>query len=218
MGVMDIDSIYRTVATFGNISIKHRVHVFSRAKNNSTIPYKSKFTSSRSKGGLVGYPSISFRSTDDAIILENIPKKDTKDDKVRVSVYLTYNDISELIRVFKESTNWFTEYKNDLFEYENNVPYGINSKYSNLHSIMKVKIGTPGTFLSIQPAVILDSMNSSGYPGIIIKTLNGYVGSCTLTEYFSMQQIVVNLLKNLYQISNELINQYLLSEIGGKHG
>jgi hypothetical protein len=25
-------------------------------------------------------------------------------------------------------------------------------------------------------------------------------------------------LKNLYQISNELINQYLLSEIGGKNG
>ena len=215
---MKLDSIYKNVAIFGNILVKHRVHIFSVDKLGMCAEYSSKFTSSKSKAGKMGYPSVNFKSTDDSIILENIPK-DSKTDKIRNSVYLSYTDLSEVIRVFKESTEWFDKYKNDLFEYDkNNIPYGINQKYSNLHAIMRIKVGLKGTFLAIQPAVILDSMNSSGYPGIIMKTATGYIGSCTLTEFFSLQQIVVNMMKNLYQISNDLINQYLLTEAGGING
>lgn len=211
----NVDSIFKTVAAFGNILVKHRVHILTLDKSGHSLDYVYKFTSSKSRGGRLGYPSTFFNSSDDGIVLENIPKdKDT--DKIKISVYLTYNDISELIRIFEESRSWFEKYKNDLFEYDKNgIPYNVNQKYSELHAIMRLRFGIKGSFLAIQPAVILDSLNNTGYPGVILKSNTGCIGTCTITEFFSLQEIVINLMKNLYQISNELVNQYLLTEIGG---
>jgi len=211
----NVDSIFKTVAAFGNILVKHRVHILTLDKSGHSLDYVYKFTSSKSRGGRLGYPSTFFNSSDDGIVLENIPKdKDT--DKIKISVYLTYNDISELIRIFEESRSWFEKYKNDLFEYDKNgIPYNVNQKYSELHAIMRLRFGIKGSFLAIQPAVILDSLNNTGYPGVILKSNTGCIGTCTITEFFSLQEVVINLMKNLYQISNELVNQYLLTEIGG---
>ena len=209
MNPMNLDSIFKNVTIYGNISIKHRVHVFKETKTKEQVEYYKVFTSSKSKGGSNGIPSVSFRGTDDCIILENIPKE-INTVKVKPAVYLTYGDIADVKRIFKEATSWFTEYKNDLFNYENSVPYSVSSKYQTLSTIMYPKIGIKGTFLAIQPAVIMDPMHGIGYPGVIFKGLSGIIGVCTYTEFLSMQTTVVSLLTNLYEISNNLINQYLM--------
>ena len=210
---MNVDSIYKSITQYGNILIKHRVHVYRANKANEKGPtsYANIFTSSKSKGGSIGIPSISFRSTDDCIILENIPKEATT--KVKPAVYLTYADLADVRRIFKEAINWFVEYKNDLFNYENSIPYSVSSKYQNLHAIMYPKIGVKGTFLAIQPTVVMDPMHGIGYPGIVFKSLSGIIGICTYTEFLSLQHMVTNLLSNLYEISNTLINQYLLMNL-----
>ena len=75
---------------------------------------------------------------------------------------------------------------------------------------MYPRIGVKGTFLAIQPTVVMDPMHGIGYPGIVLKSLSGVVGICTYTEFLSLQHVVTNLLSNLYEISNTLINQYLM--------
>ena len=211
---MNLDSIYKNVVQYGNILIKHRVHIFKQNKSNDKLEYERVFTSTKSKGGSIGIPSVSFRGTDDCVILENIPKEQTV--KIKPSVYLTYGDISEMKRIFKESTRWFIEYKNDLFNYENSIPYSVSSKYQSLNTIMYPKIGIKGTFLSIQPAVVIDPLHGIGYPGVVFKSLSGVIGVCTYTEFLSLQTTVISLLTNLYEISNNLINQYLLLRLNNK--
>jgi len=205
---MNIDSIYKSIAQYGSILVKHRVHVFKSNKENKESNYGVRFTSTKSKGGSIGIPSVSFRGTDDCLILENIPKENTV--KVKPAVYLTYNDVADVKRIFREATSWFKDYKNDLFNYENSIPYSVSSKYQSLNTIMYPKIGVKGTFLAIQPAVIVDPLHGIGYPGIIMKGLSGIIGVCTYTEFLSMQTLVINSLEHLYEISNTLINQYLL--------
>ena len=69
MNPMNLDSIFKNVTIYGNISIKHRVHVFKETKTKEQVEYYKVFTSSKSKGGSNGIPSVSFRGTDDCIIL-----------------------------------------------------------------------------------------------------------------------------------------------------
>lgn len=205
---MKIDSIYKNIAQFGDILVKHRVHIYKTDKQNRHIEYSVTFTSNKSKAGISGISSISFRGTDDCLILENIPKD--LNNKIRPSVYLTYGDIADVKRIFKEAIKWFSEYKNDLFNYENSIPYSVSNKYQNLHTIMNTKIGIKGSYLAIQPAVIVDPLHSIGYPGVIFKSLSGIIGVCTYTELLSLHNLIINSLENLYEISNTLINQYLL--------
>jgi hypothetical protein len=220
MGSLDLDSIYKDIGTFGTIGLKHRVVLFSKdTKTGKNKPYEQNFVSNKSKGGKCGYNSIYYRSTTESIILET-RDFDTKDDiKLKNSIYLTYNDIGEIERVCKEVTSWFEnpQIKNDLFQYENNNPYKISDKYMQLHSIMYPAIGLNRAFLVIQPAVITDFKTRMGYPGVIIKSISGVVGCCTITEFKSLSKILISNLRDLYKISLDLMNHYMLDKlIGGK--
>ena len=216
----NIDSIYKNIGIFGTIGLKHRVVVYSNdSKINKPKPYKTNFTSKRSKGGMIGFPSYSFRSTNDMLIIENADFELRDSSKIRNSVYLTYDDISEVKRIIKESLNWFedSEIKNNLFVYENNNPYKISDTYRTLHSIMYPKVGIKSNYLTVQPAVITDFTTRLGYPGIVLKTITGTIGCCTISEYKSMCSVVLSILNDLYKTSLELLNHHMLTElIGGK--
>ena len=212
---LNIDSIYRPIAVFGNISLEHRVNLFetSRVSGEKNIPYKKDFVSAKSKGGMVGYKSVSFRSTRDALILKSMMmnKEDVK--RIPASAYLSYNDISEVKRLFNTATSWFTsDIKNDLFQYEDNIPYRVSEKYNELSVIMNCKNGMIGGFLSIQPYVLSDPLNNIGYPGVILKCQNGVIGTCSITEFMSLGSVLIKNLENLYELSIQLMNHYMLQE------
>lgn len=220
-GIFNVDSIYRNVEQFGSILVKHRVNLFQKDKNNKSVPYGKIFTSQKSGGGRQGFPSVAFRSTKDSIILESGFVYNENDEYKRPnSVLLSYNDVADVKRCFSDVTMWFTEqpYKNELFKYDNvsGVPFGLTQKYETLNVTIDLKSGLRGAFLAIKPGVIIDPLNSIGYPGVIIIGQQGVVGSCTMTEFMSLRDIVINSLNNLYSISVDLINQYLLASIGGK--
>lgn len=214
--LLNIDSLYRPIATFGNIGLEHRVNLFepSRVSGEKSIPYKKDFVSSKSKGGVIGFKSISFRSTRDALILKSMTSY-SKDDVKRIpaSAYLSYNDISEVKRIFNTANSWFTsEIKNDLFQYENNIPYRVSEKYNELSVIMNCKNGLIGGFLSIQPYVLSDPLNNIGYPGVIFKCQTGVIGTCSVTEFMSLGSILIKNLENLYELSIQLMNHFMLQE------
>lgn len=213
---LNIDSLYRPIATFGNISLEHRVNLFeqSRVSGEKSIPYKKDFVSAKSKGGIIGFKSISFRNTRDALILKSMAKSKNDDIKrVPPSAYLTYSDISEVKHLFSTANSWFTsEIKNDLFQYEDNIPYRVSEKYSDLSVIMNCKNGYVGGFLSIQPYVLSDPLNDIGYPGVIFKCQQGVIGTCSVTEFMSLGTILIKNLENLYELSLTLMNHFMLQE------
>lgn len=213
---LNVDSLYRPIATFGNISLEHRVNLFepSKVPGEKNVPYKKDFVSAKSKGGIVGFKSVSFRNTRDALILKSmniVSKDDVK--RVPSSAYLSYGDISEIKRIFNIANSWFTsEIKNDLFQYENNIPYRVSEKYKELSALMNLKSGLVGGFLSIQPYVLSDPLNGIGYPGVIFKCQTGIIGSCSVTEFMSLGSILIKNLENLYEISINLMNHFMLQE------
>lgn len=212
---LNIDSVYRPIAIFGNIALEHRVNLFetSRVAGEKNIPYKKDFVSAKSKGGIIGFKSVSFRSTKDALILKStmLNKEDVK--RIPPSAYLSYNDISEVKRLFNTATSWFTsDIKNDLFQYEDNIPYRVSEKYNELSVIMNCKNGMIGGFLSVQPYVLSDPLNNIGYPGVILKCQNGVIGTCSITEFMSLGSVLIKNIENLYELSIQLINHYMLQE------
>ena len=217
MGKLDLDSIYRDIGVFGNIGLKHRIVLFSKdQKTGKNKSYSQRFVSKRSKGGNLGYGSIAFKPTSDSLVLET-SEYDPENTKIKNTIYLSYNDIGELKRVCNETLHWFEdpEIKNDLYQYEGKNPYKISDKYGHLHSIMYTSIGMPGSFLVIQPVVINDFKTHMGYPGIVIKSMTGVIGCCTITEFKSLSSILIKNLEDLYKISLELTNHYMLYELIG---
>ena len=212
---LNIDSLYRPIANFGNIGLEHRVNLFepSKVSGEKNVPYRKDFVSTKSKGGIIGFKSVAFRNTRDSIILKGVSF--SKDDIKRVppSVYLTYSDVSEVKRIFTTASSWFTsDIKNDLFQYENNIPYRVSEKYNELSVVMNCTSGYAGSFLSIQPYVIIDSLNNIGYPGVILKCQQGVLGTCSLTEFMSLGSILIKNLENLYELSIQLMNHFMLQE------
>ena len=219
MGRLDLDSIYKEIGTFGTIGLKHRVVLFSKDnKTGKNKPYMQKYISNKSKGGKCGYNSFFYRMTTESIVIETKDFDNKDDTKLKNTIYLTYNDIGEVERVCKEVISWFEnpQIKNDLFQYEDNNPYKISDKYAQLHSIMYPSIGINGAFLVVQPAVITDFKTRMGYPGIIIKSITGVLGCCTITEFKSMAMILISNLKDLYKISLDLMNHYMLEQLIGE--
>lgn len=218
MNKLDLDSIYKPIGVFGTISMKHRVVLFSKEPNkNMNKPFVNRFTSKRSKGGALGYGSISFKPTTDSIMLEtcDFDSKDTN--IIKNTVYLTYGDIGGIKTLCNEVSSWFKnpDIKNDLFQYENNNPYKISDKYAQLHASLYTTIGIKGSFLIIQPAVINDFKTKMGYPGVVLKCLTGVIGCCTISEFESLASTLVTNLNDLYKISLDLVNQYMLTELIG---
>jgi hypothetical protein len=218
MSKLDLDSIYKDIGLFGTIGMKHRVVLYTKEANSAkNRPYVEKFTSKRSKGGMLGYGSISFKPTVNSIILETHDFENKDIGNLKNTVYLTYNDISDVKRICSEAISWFRdpEIKNDLFQYENNNPYKISDKYMQLHSIMYTNIGLKGSFLTIQPAVINDFKTKMGYPGVVLKCMTGVIGCCTISEFESLSSVLITNLQELYKISIELVNHYMLCELIG---
>lgn len=215
MNKLDMDSIYKEIGVFGNIQLKHRVALFQKDNSGKNKPYKRSYGSSKSKGGMAGYMSYFFRKTTNAIILESYDFENKDTQKIKNSVYLTQEDISEVERMLNESEMWFKdkELKNNLFVYEGNNPYKISDKYYELCSIIYPTYGIRGGFLSIQPAVVNDFKTRIGYPGVVIKSITGVIGCCTVKEFLSMSIILRQNLRNIHQLSMELINQYMLTEL-----
>lgn len=215
MNKLDMDSIYKEIGVFGNIILKHRVAMFQKDINGKNKPYRRSYGSSKSKGGMAGYVSYFFRKTTNALILESYDFEVKDSPKIKNSVYITQDDISEVDRLLDESEFWFKdpELKNNLFVYENDKPYKIADKYYKLSSIIYPTYGVRGGFLSIQPAVVNDFKTQIGYPGVVIKALSGVVGCCTVKEFLSMSVVIRQNLKNLHQLSQEMINQYMLTEL-----
>ena len=115
---LNIDSLYRPIANFGNIGLEHRVNLFEPSKipGEKNVPYRKDFVSTKSKGGIIGFKSVAFRNTRDSIILKGVSF--SKDDIKRIppSVYLTYSDVSEVKRIFTTASSWFTsDIINDFF-------------------------------------------------------------------------------------------------------
>lgn len=213
---LNIDSLYRPIATFGNICLEHRVNLFepSKVPGEKSNPYKKDFVSAKSKGGILGFKSVSFRNTKDALIIKSM-SQNSKDDVKRVpaSAYLSYGDISEVKRLFATANSWFTsEIKNDLFQYDNDIPYRVSEKYNELSVVINLKSGFVGGFLSVQPYVLSDPLNGIGYPGVIFKCQTGIIGSCSVTEFMSLGNILIKNLENLYEISINLMNHFMLQE------
>lgn len=211
----NIDSLYRPIATFGNISLEHRVNLFEQSKviGEKNVPYKKDFTSARSKGGMVGCKSSSFRTTKDALILKGMYNNKEEVVKIPPSAYISYRDIYEIKKAFKIVHSWFhSDIKNDLFQYENNIPYKISEKYEGLVAIATLKAGIIGGFLAIQPYVISDALNNIGYPGVILKCKTGIIGTCSVSEFMSLGTVLIKNLENLYEISINLMNHYMLQE------
>lgn len=216
MSKLDIDSIYRDIGIFGTIRVKHRICLYSKdPKTSKNKPARDIFVSTKSNGGVAGYASFSYRSNKDMIVLEALGDKDSL--KIRNSTYLTYEDLAECKRILKEALSWFKDpvIKNELFEYDQGKPYKISDKYSELHSIMYTKFGMKNAFIAIQPAIINDFKSSTGYPGIVIKSITGVIGCCTITEFRSLADILVTNLTNLYQLSLDLLNNHMLCELLG---
>lgn len=222
--IFNVDSIYRDIDQFGTIRVKHRVNLFSKDKAGKNVPYGKIYVSQKSNGGIIGYPSVAFRETKDSLILESgyVFEKDNPNSvRKPKSVMISYDDVGEIKRCFNEAYKWFTSdpWKNELFKYDEKtgIPYGIAQKYESLNSTCNLKSGMRGAFLAIKPTTVSDPLNSIGYPGVVLIGQQGLIGSCTMTEFFSMRDVVLTNVTNLYQISLELVNQYLLGQIGGKH-
>ena len=218
MSKFEVDSIYREIGTFGTIGIKHRVVLFSKdGKNGKNKQYAKQYVSNKSNGGKAGLSSFLYRGTSDSIVIETKDYENKDSVKMKSMIYLSYTDISEVDRVCREAISWFEnpQIKNDLFQYENNNPYKISDKYAGLHAIMYPIIGINGTFLVIQPAVITDFKTRMGYPGVLIKTITGVVGCCTITEFKSFVIVLMSSLRDLYKLSLDLINHYMLDQIIG---
>ena len=216
MDKLDIDSLYKTIGSFGGITVRHRVAMFQKNTDGKNVPYIKSYGSSKSKGGMAGYMSYFFRKTNNAIILESNDYENSKEtQKLKNSVYLTQEDSSEVERILDESEFWFKdkELKNNLFVYENDNPYKVSDKYYSLNTILYPTFGIRGSFLSIQPAVVNDFKTRIGYPGVVLKGITGLIGCCTVQEFLSMSIVVRQNIRNLHSISMELINQYLLTEI-----
>jgi hypothetical protein len=222
----DVETIYRHIATIGNITISHKVVVYKSPPKGSNKPqqYANSQCSKITLPGRMGVPSYYMRETKDYITLtegfgkyDDANKKNMIKTRKKAYVSLTYPDIANVRQIFDNAYNWFTleEYRNNLFKYDKSgVPYGISSQYEGLSTLTNIVTGT-GNFLSIQPTVLLDALNSIGYPGVVFKGCNGVLGECTVGEFMSLRRIIFTLLDNLYQNSLILLNHFLMLETHG---
>jgi hypothetical protein len=216
--IKNTDRISKVINRFGDIVVKHVVTVSRVDKGISkNVPYGYEYVSRVSYGGALGLNSTSFRDTRDSIILEsgiNMKMRlKNEQKKIPPSIIISYSDLNEIKNLFEIGLSWFRDdpYKNELFLYsQDNKPYGISQKYDSLNSICYLKCGILGSFLSIQPAIINDSLNNISYPGIIFKSNVGILGSCTFSEFLNLKSTLINLLNNLYIASMLLINQIML--------
>lgn len=216
---LDIDSIYKDVGTFGSIHLKHRVVLYTKGQDSKPKPYVSRYVSSRSKGGSVGFESYYYRKTNNALILESwdFDGERNTSNKLKNSVYFTQDDTANAIGFFNEALSWFkdSEIKNNLFEYQGNYPYKVADNYSRLHAMMYPTHGIKGAFISIQPAVVTDFKTKLGYPGVVIKGITGVIGCCTVKEFETLHSVFITNLKILHSLSVELMNHYMLSTLLG---
>ena len=217
--INDVNSINKTITTIGDITISHKVVVFRKQKMVTTsYPYMNEYKINNSE-------SYYLRETKDYIVLtEGFGKFDSEERIERLkthkknSVLMTYSDISNIITLLNNASKWFTEdeYRNNLFKYdETGVPYAVSDKYENLCTLTNIVTGQDN-FISIQPVVVGNALNSVGFPGVVIKCQTGVIGSCSMTEFMTLKRLLINLLDNLYSNSIALMDHFIkMYECGG---
>lgn len=212
----DYDKVVKTICKIGDMNIKHIVN--KNIWDKSTGKYSKTFVlhkNNSSRAGINNLHSIYIENTFDKIILESSEnvKSDSKTFIPRPMISFGYGDFTNLKITFDEVFRWFKDerFRNNLFQYtKDGKPYGISSNYKTLN----VKFRSHGGFINnstmqIEPAVVSANMNVETYPGVLIRGATGVIGRCSLTELAELKDILLDLVRNLYQ------NSLLLSIVGG---
>lgn len=207
-----VDTVTKTVTRFGDIVIKHRAAVRSNFQNSKEAVF---FYTSSSSGP--NKQSGAIKQTYDSVILESgiisgMNNNNNSSNK-KAGAMIKYEDVYAVCRALDDASRWFSDdrFKDSLFVYSDTskLPYKIAERYRDLNITISLSIN-PNAFLSIHPGIISDPMNNISYPGVYFRCEKGLIGGCTVTEFFSLKICVKNLLMNLYSISMELLNQYLM--------
>lgn len=205
----DFDKIVRTVCKVGDMEIKHITS--HKTFNKTTGKYEDVLKSIKnnsSKAGINGLSSVYMGSTFDKIILESAKEMEkTKDGKYipKNSVSFGYGDYTNLKIALDYVSKWFTEekYRNGLFQYtKDGKPYGLSTRYKNMNIKFKSRGGyLNNNTLQMEPAVISTFMNTDTYPGVLLRGSTGIIGRCSVTEFYILKDILLDLIRNLYQNS-----------------
>lgn len=213
----DYEKVVKTICRIGDMNIKHIVnkHLWDKSVGKYTPTFITHKNNS-SRAGVNNLHSIFIENTFDKIILEsaeNVKNNDSKTYIPRPMISFGYGDFTNLKITFDEVFRWFKDdnFRNNLFQYtKDGKPYGISSNYKTLN----VKFRAHGGFVNnstmqIEPAVVSANMNVETYPGVLIRGATGIIGRCSLTELTELKDILLDLVRNLYQ------NSLLLSLVGG---
>lgn len=212
----DIDKVVKTVCKIGDMEIKHVTN--RKIFNKKDGKYESqirKMKMNYTRAGVNGLSTIYIEDFYDKIILQSLnPVVATKDSYIPPpSVSFGYGDFTNLKICFDFVKEWFEkdEYRNSLFQYsKDGRPISVSSKYNNLNVKFKSHGGfVNNSIMQIEPSVITSSIIRDSYPGILIRGKGGIVGRCSVTEFYELRDIILNLIHNLYQ------NSLLLNILGG---
>lgn len=211
----NIDKVSKIVCKIGDMIIKHTAN--RKLYNKKLGKYEGiirKVRNGSTKAGVNGLSSIYIGNSFDKVIVEaSSPIMQSKDVYLPPpSISIGYGDFTNLKIVLDEVKTWFEleEYRNNLFIYsKDGKPISINSKYNNLNIQFKSHGYLNNSKMQIEPYVISNNINIESYPGILIRGQTGIIGRCSVTEFYELRMILLELVKNLYQ------NSLLLSILGG---
>lgn len=212
-----IDKVSKTICRIGDMLIRHVANMRLYDKKSGKFDNTTKVNhNSSTKAGVNGLSSVYLNATFDKIILEaSSPIMQTKDTYLPPpSISMSYGDFTNLRLTLDAVKVWFEkdEYRNDLFIYsKDGKPITVNSKYGNLNVQFKSHGYINNSSMQIEPYVVSNNINIESYPGILIRGQTGIIGRCSVTEFYELRMILLELLKNLYQ------NSLMLSIIGGTH-
>ena len=213
----EIEKVSKYICKIGDMIIEHvsMKYTFDKktAKDNSSFRIR---TNKTTRAGSNGLSSIYIGNTFDKIILRST-KDMVKNENVWVpppSIQFGYGDFNNLKIALDSVKEWFTDdkFRNELFLYStDSKPISVSSKYADLNVKFKSHSGIRDSCMQIEPHVVSSFMDVERYPGILIRGESGIIGTCTYIELFELRIILLDLLKNLY--SNSL-NLLLLGSLG----
>lgn len=213
----EIDKVTKYVCKIGDMIVEHISikQTFDKKTNKYNSSFKIR-TNKSTRAGSNGLSSIYIGNTFDRIILRSTKDMVNTDNSwvPPPSIQFGYGDFNNLKMALDSVKEWFVEdkFRNDLFQYStDSKPISVSSKYADLnvkfrsHSVLKESC------MQIEPHVVSTFMDLERYPGVLIRGATGIIGSCTYIEFFDLRMILLDLLKNLYSNS---INLLVLGSLG----
>lgn len=140
------------------------------------------------------------------LLLESKKYLDNNNRKLSYKIY--QKDFIELKRCLNNVIQWF---KNDLYKTDRNGSIiELKEEYNELISICFSKF-VNGLYLSFQPSLAFD--NNYSYPGILINTNNGTLGSISYDEFLLLKINLEEYINNFNLFTNQLLSiAYLQSK------